>query len=95
MPDIFEQKSGRFIPMSKEETDKLTDEQLAAYVAVSDAADEMTAANIAAEAATNSLHASAEGLRLSQEADRLKPKWTRLDEVRAMIDANKKARGIV
>ncbi|MGD0076856.1 MAG: hypothetical protein ABSD31_21400 [Candidatus Binataceae bacterium] len=86
---------GKFVGLSDEQLDELSDRQRETYNRLREAAEEKAAADAEAEAASKSLHASSDGLRASQEAARLEPnKSTFLDEHRAMVNQRKIDRGI-
>jgi hypothetical protein len=87
-------EKGKFVGLSDEQLDELSDHQRETYNRLREAAEEKAAADAEAEAASKSLHASSDGLRASQEADRLAPKHSFLDEHRAMVKQRKIDRGL-
>jgi hypothetical protein len=87
-------KDKKFIGLDDETLEQLTDHQREAYNVLRDTCEELAAAETAASAASVSLHAASDGLRAAQEADRLAPKHSFLDEHRLMIQQRKIDRGL-
>ncbi len=88
-------KDKKFIGLDDETLEQLTDHQRKAYNVLRDACEELATAETEASAASKSLHAASDGLHAAQEADRLAPKHSFLDEHRLMIQQRKIDRGLL
>jgi len=94
MQDVMDKSRSKFLGLSDEALDELTDAQRGSYNKLRDASDELTAADAEALDAGNDLHFAADVLRAAHEDARLKPKWTFRDEHAAMVRQRQLDRGI-
>ncbi len=82
---VYDMKTRKFTPLSEEQRATLNPEQLAAYSGLEAAVDNLAAADTELEAAVTANRAAGEALHEAQAVQKASPKWSRLDEVRAMI----------
>lgn len=85
--NLFEQKTGVFVPLTPDQLNTLSDTQHSAYDSVVAAWDELTAANAEATDARAHNQQCVKALDEAHAAEAKRRKWTPLDEVRAMIAA--------
>ncbi len=86
---VFEIKTGKFMPLTPEQLATLTEPQLAAYNGLAAAVADVAAVYAEHEAAVAANRAAADALAAAEAAYAQAPKWTRLDEARVLMEQSR------